>query len=324
MCEEDSVEYLRDLIKEKDNLDKQEDHIILKRLLTKEICRVQQGGRPPGRDVRLLDVYNEKPTRVSAKVSIPIREHPKFNFVGKLLGPRGSSLKQLQEDTMTKMAVLGRGSMRNKQQEEELRNSSDPKHSHLKEDLHVEITAFASPAEAYARLAFALTEIRKYLIPDSNDQIRQRQMREIQIMKKIQSEEQNTSCKDDSGQESDISASPQSETSVSPRPETQQQVETTRLSNVATSSPPLHFEQARFQSIFERFRVDQESVVISDNGDHIYKQEIAKHPKSKNILDKILSSHCSEKKKRNLEHPDFHIFPGNFSEEPYSKKIKEM
>ena len=46
-----------------------------------EICRVQQGGRPPGRDVRLLDIYNERPTRVSAKVSIPIREHPKVrNF----------------------------------------------------------------------------------------------------------------------------------------------------------------------------------------------------------------------------------------------------
>ena len=46
-----------------------------------EICRVQQGGRPPGRDARLLDVYNEKPTRVSAKVSIPIREHPKVRQI---------------------------------------------------------------------------------------------------------------------------------------------------------------------------------------------------------------------------------------------------
>ena len=44
-----------------------------------EICRVQQGGRPPGRDARLLDVYNEKPVRASAKVSIPIREHPKVS-----------------------------------------------------------------------------------------------------------------------------------------------------------------------------------------------------------------------------------------------------
>ena len=39
-----------------------------------------------------------------------------FNFVGKLLGPRGSSLKQLQASSMTKMAILGRGSMRNQEQ----------------------------------------------------------------------------------------------------------------------------------------------------------------------------------------------------------------
>ena len=38
-----------------------------------------------------------------------------FNFVGKLLGPKGNSMKRLQEETMTKMAILGRGSMRDKQ-----------------------------------------------------------------------------------------------------------------------------------------------------------------------------------------------------------------
>ena len=106
-----------------------------------------------------------------------------FNFVGKLLGPRGSSLKQLQSSSMTKMAILGKGSMRNPAQEEELRTSTDPKHTHLGEDLHVEITTFASPAEAHARLALALSEIRAYLIPDSNDQIRQQQMRDIKMIK---------------------------------------------------------------------------------------------------------------------------------------------
>jgi len=54
----------------------------------------------------------------------------------------------------------------------------DPKYHHLSDDLHVEITAFAPPAEAHARLSYALTEVRKYLIPDSNDQIRQLQMKE--------------------------------------------------------------------------------------------------------------------------------------------------
>ena len=37
-----------------------------------------------------------------------------FNFVGKLLGPKGNSLKRLQEETLTRMAILGRGSMRDK------------------------------------------------------------------------------------------------------------------------------------------------------------------------------------------------------------------
>ena len=43
----------------------------------------------------------------------------------------------------------------------------------------MEISALAPPAEAHARTAYALAEVRKYLIPDSNDCIRQEQMREM-------------------------------------------------------------------------------------------------------------------------------------------------
>ncbi|KAL4716022.1 hypothetical protein ACJJTC_003811 [Scirpophaga incertulas] len=105
-----------------------------------------------------------------------------FNFVGKLLGPKGNSLKRLQEDTMCKMAVLGRGSMKDRQKEEELRVSGDPKFAHLSDDLHVEISAFATPAEAHARIAYALAELRRFLVPDYNDDIRQEQMLEMQIL----------------------------------------------------------------------------------------------------------------------------------------------
>lgn len=44
----------------------------------------------------------------------------------------------------------------------------------------MEIIALAPPAEAHARIAFALAEVRKYLIPDNNDNIRQEQMREME------------------------------------------------------------------------------------------------------------------------------------------------
>ncbi|CAH0717645.1 unnamed protein product, partial [Brenthis ino] len=130
----------------------------------------------------MLDITRDKPVKVCVRVVVPVRDHPKFNFVGKLLGPKGNSLKRLQEDTMCKMAVLGRGSMKDRQKEEELRVSGDPKFAHLSDELHVEISAFATPAEAHARIAYALAELRRFLVPDYNDDIRQEQMLEMQIL----------------------------------------------------------------------------------------------------------------------------------------------
>lgn len=172
-------EYVRELLQEKVELDTQKWSNAI-RLLDQEIQKTQAIGKPL-RDPKYVDIYREKPVRVSVKVLVPIREHPKFNFVGKLLGPKGNSMKRLQEETMCKMAVLGRGSMKDRQKEEECRASLDPKYAHLSDDLHVEITAIAPPAEAYARIAFALAEVRKYLIPDNNDNIRQEQMREMEM-----------------------------------------------------------------------------------------------------------------------------------------------
>jgi KH domain-containing, RNA-binding, signal transduction-associated protein 2 len=52
-------------------------------------------------------------------------------------------------------------------QEEDLRLSGDPRYAHLAEDLHVEISTFAAPAEAHARIAYALAEVRRFLVPVS-------------------------------------------------------------------------------------------------------------------------------------------------------------
>ncbi|XP_052841024.1 RNA-binding protein asd-2 isoform X1 [Drosophila gunungcola] len=132
--------------------------------------------------LKMLDITRDKPVKVAVKVAVPVRDHPKFNFVGKLLGPKGNSMKRLQEDTMCKMAVLGRGSMRDRRKEEELRGSGDSRYAHLFEDLHVEISTFAAPAEAHARIAYALAEVRRFLVPDYHDDIRQEQMWEMQAL----------------------------------------------------------------------------------------------------------------------------------------------
>lgn len=168
-------EYIKGMMTERQALDKK--YPIADRLLEVEIESVQKSGKPPAR--RYIDIYREKHIKVAVKILVPIREHPRFNFVGKLLGPKGNTLKRLQEDTMCKMAILGRGSMKDRKKEEELRSSLDTKYAHLSDDLHVEVSANGPPAEVHARIAYALAELRKYLIPDSNDFIRQEQMREL-------------------------------------------------------------------------------------------------------------------------------------------------
>ncbi|XP_035451710.1 KH domain-containing, RNA-binding, signal transduction-associated protein 2 isoform X3 [Spodoptera frugiperda] len=176
---EKAGEYMRELLSEKIKLNNAKFPIITK-LIDQEVSKVQTSGRIPGKDSKYLDVFRDKPTKVTVKVLVPVKEHPKFNFVGKLLGPKGNTMKHLQEETMCKMAVLGRGSMRDRQKEEELRNSLDPKYAHLTDELHVEISALAPPAEAHARIAYALAEVKKYLVPDTNDMIWQTQMRDIE------------------------------------------------------------------------------------------------------------------------------------------------
>ncbi|XP_054446080.1 KH domain-containing, RNA-binding, signal transduction-associated protein 3 isoform X4 [Pteronotus mesoamericanus] len=167
--------YLPELMAEKDSLDPSFTHAL--RLVNQEIEKFQKG---EGKDEeKYIDVVINKNMKLGQKVLIPVKQFPKFNFVGKLLGPRGNSLKRLQEETLTKMSILGKGSMRDKAKEEELRKSGEAKYFHLHDDLHVLIEVFAPPAEAYARMGRALEEIKKFLIPDYNDEIRQAQLQEL-------------------------------------------------------------------------------------------------------------------------------------------------
>ena len=47
---------------------------------------------------------------VADKVFIPF--HPETNFIGRILGPRGISVKQLEGDTGCRIIIRGRGSIR--------------------------------------------------------------------------------------------------------------------------------------------------------------------------------------------------------------------
>ena len=99
------------------------------------------------------------------KFMLPVDEFPRYNFVGKLLGPKGANLKEMQAFCKVRMSIMGRGSTKERNKEEELSHSEEEKYAHLKEALHVVITVRAPRIEAHRRLALAFRELNKFMGP---------------------------------------------------------------------------------------------------------------------------------------------------------------
>ena len=62
----------------------------------------------------LVDANDGRPVKQTLLIKVPVDRHPSFNYVGRLLGPGGSTLKGIQSSTSTQIAILGKGSMRDK------------------------------------------------------------------------------------------------------------------------------------------------------------------------------------------------------------------
>ncbi|KAL4854108.1 Splicing factor-like protein 1 [Chlorella vulgaris] len=53
-----------------------------------------------------------RPERKWKKIFIPQKDYPGYNFIGLIIGPRGNTQKRMQSETNTKIAIRGRGSVK--------------------------------------------------------------------------------------------------------------------------------------------------------------------------------------------------------------------
>jgi len=180
------ADYLAQLLKDRKQLAAFPNVFLhVERLLDEEIVKVRSNlfqinghAKPP---LELPEPQGPVVT-LSEKVYVPIKEHPDFNFVGRILGPRGMTAKQLEQETGCKIMVRGRGSMRDKKKEEQ--NRGKPNWEHLSDELHVLITVEDSENRAAAKLQRAVEEIKKLLVPsaDGEDELKKRQLMELAII----------------------------------------------------------------------------------------------------------------------------------------------
>uniref|UniRef100_A0A2K6V8V6 KH domain-containing RNA-binding protein QKI n=1 Tax=Saimiri boliviensis boliviensis TaxID=39432 RepID=A0A2K6V8V6_SAIBB len=120
--------------------------------------------------------------QLQEKLYVPVKEYPDFKLVGRILGPRGLTAKQLEAETGCKIMVRGKGSMRDKKKEEQ--NRGKPNWEHLNEDLHVLITVEDAQNRAEIKLKRAVEEVKKLLVPaaEGEDSLKKMQLMELAIL----------------------------------------------------------------------------------------------------------------------------------------------
>ncbi|KAK5985517.1 RNA-binding protein asd-2 [Trichostrongylus colubriformis] len=180
-----SVEYLSQLLKDKKQLSAFPNVFHhLERLADEEISKVRVAlfqFEFTKEEMSLPEPEGEVQTTIE-KVFVPAKEHPDYNFVGRILGPRGMTAKQLEQETGCKIMVRGRGSMRDKKKEE--LNRGKPNWEHLSEELHVLIQCEDTPNRARIKVARAVDEVKKLLVPapEGEDELKRKQLMELAII----------------------------------------------------------------------------------------------------------------------------------------------
>ncbi|XP_047322902.1 KH domain-containing protein At2g38610-like [Impatiens glandulifera] len=116
------------------------------------------------------------------RFDIPVDTYPNFNFVGRLLGPRGNSLKRVEATTGCRVYIRGKGSIKDPDKEEKLRGR--PGYEHLNEPLHILIEADLPANIIDTRLRQSQEIIEELLKPvdESEDYIKRQQLRELALL----------------------------------------------------------------------------------------------------------------------------------------------
>ncbi|PKA51147.1 KH domain-containing protein [Apostasia shenzhenica] len=129
------------------------------------------------------------------RLEIPADTYPTFNFVGRILGPRGNSLKRVEASTGCRVYIRGKGSIKDPEKEEKLRGR--PGYEHLTEPLHILVEAELPANIVDARLRHAQEILEELLKPvvsispkiplssshdESHDYYKRQQLRELAML----------------------------------------------------------------------------------------------------------------------------------------------
>ncbi|KAF1756423.1 hypothetical protein GCK72_012876 [Caenorhabditis remanei] len=163
--------YIESLTEERDHLVQYSDefnHAL--KLIEQEINRVREGEQPKEKEVTVGAPATG--SLLSEIVVVPVDLYPNYNFVGRILGPRGTTAKQLESSTGCRVTILGR----NKKDA-----GASPADSAAPVDngpLRVQISVPSDAPDAAKRMEMGLNVVKALLVPpaDGQDELKRQQL----------------------------------------------------------------------------------------------------------------------------------------------------
>ncbi|KAF2151038.1 hypothetical protein K461DRAFT_165443 [Myriangium duriaei CBS 260.36] len=149
--------------------------------LVEKAIKVIPGYHPPS-DYR-------RPTKTQEKVYVPVNDYPEINFIGLLIGPRGNTLKKMESESGAKIAIRGKGSVK------EGKGRSDAAHSsNQEEDLHCLIMADTEEKIIRAKRAIHNVIETAASIPEGQNELKRNQLRELAALNGTLRDDENQAC----------------------------------------------------------------------------------------------------------------------------------
>ncbi|ORY12506.1 hypothetical protein BCR34DRAFT_297701 [Clohesyomyces aquaticus] len=108
-----------------------------------------------------------RPAKTQEKVYVPVNDYPEINFIGLLIGPRGNTLKKMENESGAKIAIRGKGSVK------EGKGRSDAAHTSNQEEDIIETAAS---------------------IPEGQNELKRNQLRELAALNGTLRDDENQAC----------------------------------------------------------------------------------------------------------------------------------
>lgn len=130
-----------------------------------------------------------KPQKTQEKIYIPVNDYPEINFIGLLIGPRGNTLKKMETESGAKIAIRGKGSVK------EGKGRTDVGHQNsMDDDLHCLIIA-----DDESKIQKAIELVNKVIetaasTPEEQNELKRGQLRELAALNGTLRDDEGTVC----------------------------------------------------------------------------------------------------------------------------------